>query len=84
MIQRIPPFGINIVVNAKTICDLDSAIGVAAELGASEFLLLPEEPNRRSRGIDRETLQALHEWIARYCGTVPLTISEAAAATLDP
>ena len=79
MARELAPFGINYVVNKRTISDLDRAISIATNLGASEFLLLPEEPVNSQRGIDDCTLAILREWIEYYSGTIPLTISEGKA-----
>ncbi len=43
IVREIAPFGINYVVNALTFAELDAAADIAAEWGASEFLLLPEQ-----------------------------------------
>jgi len=75
-IGKIFRFGINYVVNSKTFCDLESAICVADDLGASEFLLLPEISVNDVSGISSETLDALRIWVSRYQGNVPLSISE--------
>ena len=86
-LSHITHFGINYVVNSKTIGDLDAAVRLAADLGASEFLLLPEEPIGRGSGIDSETTTILRNWVHRYCGSVPLSISEGNAdglPTCDP
>ena len=72
----IAPFGINFVVNSQTIVDLDSALHLADRLGASEFLLLPEEPTRGRAGIDEKTFLELRKWTSKYSGKVPLLISE--------
>ena len=48
--REIAPFGVNFVVNAETISDLDTAAATAFELGAFELLLLPEQPVRTNRG----------------------------------
>jgi len=78
-VRSLAKFGINYVVNRRTLPDLDTAIGLAAELGAAEFLLLPEQPAAGCSGIDYTTLTALHRWVAGYSGNVPLTVSEAGA-----
>jgi sulfatase maturation enzyme AslB (radical SAM superfamily) len=78
-VREMAPFGINYVVNTRTLPDLDTAINLAREWGASEFLLLPEEPADGKGGVDRETLSALQNWIGRYRGAVPLAISESHA-----
>ena len=75
-LKNITHFGINYLVNSKTIIDLDKAIQLAEDLGAYEFLLLPEMPVGRGKGIDKNTNLALHEWVNRYCGEIPLAISE--------
>ena len=82
MASHLAPFGINYVVNKHTIADLDRAISFADNLGASEFLLLPEEPVNSRGGIDEFTLEKLHQWIERYSGPIPLTISEANAVDI--
>ncbi|MBT9316086.1 radical SAM protein [Leptothoe spongobia] len=75
-LSKIAPFGINFVVNSQTITDLDKAIELAMELECSEFLLLPEEAVSGAGGIDNDTYRLLQEWVAQYCGSVPLTVSE--------
>lgn len=81
-LSSIAPFGINFVVNSKTARDLDAGVQLAAELGAAEFLLLPEEPVRGTGGIDNETTIALREWVTGYHGSVPLSVSEGGAEGL--
>lgn len=78
-IRNFAPFGINYVVNAQTLADLDNAIRIASENGAAEFLLLPEQPVHGRGGIDSNTVEALRKWVVQYSGTVPLTISEIGA-----
>jgi MoaA/NifB/PqqE/SkfB family radical SAM enzyme len=86
-LRAVAPFGINYVVNASTLPDLNAATELAAEVGASEFLLLPEQRTYHSGGIDDQTALALHQWVTLYRGSVPLTVSEAGAdglPTCDP
>lgn len=78
-LNALAPFGINFVVNSRTLPDLDSAIQLAVEVGASEFLLLPEQPSPGGSGIDDITVQALRRWVGQYQGTLPLLISESGA-----
>ena len=68
---------VNYVVNAYTLPDLDIAIALATEVGAAEFLLLPQQPTKRSNGIDNHTTKALQQWVSLYQGEIPLLISEA-------
>jgi hypothetical protein len=75
----VAPFGINYVVNARTLPDLNAATELAAQVGAAEFLLLPEQPTQGGDGIDEQTTRALRQWVSLYRGTVPLSVSEAGA-----
>jgi MoaA/NifB/PqqE/SkfB family radical SAM enzyme len=81
-LSHITTFGINYVVNSKTIRDIDTAVHLAADVGASEFLLIPEVPVGRGKGIDNETINKLHHWVNRYRGSVPLAVSEGGAEGL--
>lgn len=81
-LKRIAPFGINFLVNSKTVKDLNAAVQLATDLGASEFLLLPEEPVGRGVGIDKETTITLQKWVNGYCGSLPLSVSEGGAEGL--
>jgi len=82
LIREIAPFGINYLVNQMTFPEIDEAIALAAKIGATEFLLLPEQPTKRSNGIDSYTKQALSRWVGSYDGAVPLTVSEAGSEGL--
>lgn len=79
-ISTIAPFGINFVVNHITFGDIDKAIAVAVEAGASEFLMLPERETPRSSGIDEATLCELRNWTASTHTTLRLAVSEADAS----
>jgi pyruvate-formate lyase-activating enzyme len=81
-VKRIAPFGINYVVNSDTVHDLDAAAELAAVSGAAEILLLPEQPVNSSGGIDRNTTQALQNWVSQYAGKVRLAVSERGAEGL--
>lgn len=86
-VRALCPFGINFVVNALTLHDLDRAVALAAEQGAVEFLLLPEQPVRGRGGIDSRTFHALGDWVGSYRGPIPLAVSESGASglpTCDP
>jgi hypothetical protein len=76
------PFGINYLVNARTVPDLDAASTFAAEVGAAELLLLPEQPVLGRGGVDDHTTHALRCWVDGYHGSVPLTVSEVGAKNL--
>ena len=66
--SMVAPVGINYLVNKRTAGDLDRAIEIAADVGAAEFLLLPEQPVNGRGGIDGCTVKTLHDWIKRYRG----------------
>ncbi len=78
-LKGLAPFGINYVVNAQTFRDLDAATALAAEVGAAEFLLLPEQPVGDRDGIDPNTARALQVWVRDYRGRVRLAVSERGA-----
>ncbi len=73
---EVAPFGINYVVTDETVSDLDEASRLSAELGAREFLLLPEQPTKRRNGVDDLTTQRVRDWISDYRGPMRLAISE--------
>lgn len=83
LLSSLAPFGINFVVNRHTLPDLDQASSIAADLGASEFLVLPEQPVNGRLGIDLRTATRLRHWINEYHGTVPLAISDAWSSDID-
>lgn len=68
-------WGINTVVNKDTVGDLDAVASLGAEYGASELLLLPQQPTLTARGIDQTTLRELETWIRAYSGLMTLTTS---------
>jgi sulfatase maturation enzyme AslB (radical SAM superfamily) len=74
--ERLCPFGINFVVNSRTICDLGAAVTIAAEFGANELLLLPQRPNRLTEGVSQQVMTQLREWVSGCQGPVRLAISE--------
>ena len=86
-LREVAPFGINFVVNSHTCQDLDAGIAFAEEVGAAEFLLLPEQPVNGSGGISAAAAETMRQWTRRYKGRVRLTISERGAegiSTCDP
>ncbi len=77
---RATRFGINYVVNARTIGDLDGAAAIAADLGAMELLLIPEVAAGRGTHVDDKTRGALQNWVRQYRGSVRLAISAGGSA----
>lgn len=68
-------WGMNTVINQDTVGDLDAIVTVAAEHGASELLLLPEQPTAGTTGAGEGTLRVLQNWVGAYTGPVPLATS---------
>jgi MoaA/NifB/PqqE/SkfB family radical SAM enzyme len=78
-VRHIAPFGINYVVNTDTLPDIEAAAVFAEKVGASEFLLLPEQTVDGQGGITDATEQLLRDWVRRYSGAIRLAISERGA-----
>ncbi len=86
-IRSISRFGVNVVINERTLPDLDDVAIVAADAGACELLLLPQVPVRGVPAILSDTLQDLRRWVDSYRGPLKLCINEASAGgfpTCDP
>lgn len=76
IIRDVAPIGLNVVVNADTVGDLDLIAGLAGRLGTLEMLLLPEQPVGTRRGIDSASSAFMRAWVQRYQGPVRLAVSE--------
>jgi MoaA/NifB/PqqE/SkfB family radical SAM enzyme len=86
-VRSICSFGVNVVINERTLPDLDEAAIVAADAGACELLLLPQVPIRGVPAIPPDILQGLRSWVESYRGPLKLCINEASAdgfPTCDP
>lgn len=86
-VRAISRFGVNVVVNERTLPDLDDAACIAADAGACELLLLPQVAVRGVPAIASRTLQGLRRWVESYRGPLRLCINEACAdgfPTCDP
>lgn len=86
-LRALAPFGLNYVVNAQTMPELDAAVAFALQVGAAELLLLPEEPTFARPGIDAATAEGFRQWVRRYRGALRLSVSQRAAEglpTCDP
>lgn len=86
-IATLSPFGINVVVNERTVAELDAVAELAQTFGANELLLLPQQQTSVVTGIDGAANLALQDWVSKYRGTVRLAVSEAGASglpTCDP
>lgn len=87
MIATLSPFGVNVVVNERTVGELDAISELAQQVGASELLLLPQQATAGVASIDEAAGRALQDWVFNYRGKVRLAVSEAGAAglpTCDP
>lgn len=86
-IRSISRFGINFVVNERTLPDLNEAVTIAADAGASELLLLPQVPVFGSPAPPLDILERLRQWVDSYSGPLKLCINEMSAEsfqTCDP
>ena len=87
-VRSISRFGVNVVINERTLPDLDEAATVAADAGACELLLLPQVPVRRVPAIPRGHLAGPLPLGRRPTeGPLRLCINEASAdgfPTCDP
>ena len=87
LIRSVSNFGINIVVNERTMPELDEAAAVAADAGATELLLVPQVAVRGVGAITDATMQGLRRWVDEYSGPLKLCINETHAdgfPTCDP
>lgn len=75
-VKYISRFGINIVINERTLPDLDEAAAIAADVGACELLLLPQMSVRSLEVTSAGTLQKLRRWVNAYRGPLKLCINE--------
>ena len=85
--RKICRFGINIVINERTLAELDEVAAVAADTGACELLLLPQIAMPTCAGIDSHALHGLRRWVDAYQGCLRLCINEGSAEgfpTCDP
>lgn len=86
-IATLSPFGLNVVVNERTVAELDALSELAQKVGASELLLLPQQATTAVASIDGVVSRALQDWVSNYRGKVRLAVSEAGASglpTCDP
>lgn len=86
-IATLSSFGINVVVNERTVAELDAVAELAHTFGANELLLLPQQQTNVVASIDGAANLALRDWVSKYRGTVRLAVSEAGASglpTCDP
>jgi pyruvate-formate lyase-activating enzyme len=86
-VAQVLPFGINVVVNDRTIGELDALAELAHRFKATELLLLPQQATAAVEVVSQELAARLQKWVRSYDGAVRLAISEAGAdglPTCDP
>lgn len=83
-LRSVAPIGINTVVNADTVGELDDVAEFAAEVGAVELLLLPERPTAVTAGISGVDSERLIRWIGTARPPVRLAISRSGFEDLVP
>lgn len=84
LLRSVAPIGINAVVNADTIGELDDLAEFAADVGASELLLLPEQPTAATPGISDADAEHLVRWIRTARTGVRLAISRSGLEAAVP
>ncbi|WP_243657892.1 radical SAM protein [Parafrankia sp. BMG5.11] len=75
LLRSVAPIGINVVVNADTVGGLDDLATFADDVGASELLLLPEQPTAATPGISDGDTERLVRWVRTARTQVRLAIS---------
>jgi MoaA/NifB/PqqE/SkfB family radical SAM enzyme len=84
LLGSIAPFGVNSVVNRDTIGELDDIAQFAADAGAEELLLLPEQTTRATPGICDTDSARLVRWIGEAKFPLRLAISRSGLEALLP
>ncbi len=84
LLRSVAPIGVNAVVNADTIGELDDLAKFAADVGASELLLLPEQPTAATPGISDADAERLVRWIRTARTRVRLAISRSGLEASAP
>lgn len=86
-IATLSPFGVNVVVNERTVSELDAIADLAQKVGASELLLLPQQKTIIVPSMNDNVGLKLRDWVTNYRGKVRLAVSTAGASglpTCDP
>lgn len=75
VVASVAPFGINMVVGTGTLDQLDDVAAFAAEAGAAELLLLPQQTVPGLAGLSESETKRLGDWIRLHRGPVRLAVS---------
>jgi MoaA/NifB/PqqE/SkfB family radical SAM enzyme len=84
LLSSVAPIGINAVVNADTVGELDELAAFAADVGAAELLLLPEQPTGAAPGIAAADAERLVRWVRAARPSVRLALSRSGIESLVP
>lgn len=79
LVATLASFGINVVVNVETVVCLDEIAALAADTGATEILLLPEQPTPGRPPASPATIDRFRCWVTTYAGPPRLAVSEQGA-----
>lgn len=82
LVATLASFGINVVVNDETVACLDEIAALAADTGAAEILLLPEQPTPGRQPASPVTVDRLRRWVTANARTLRLAVSEQGAGDL--
>ena len=82
VLKEYAPFGINYLLNGDTLPEIEEAARSSEQVGASEFLLLHEQPTGGRSECRATEADALHRWVASYGGSMRLAVGEWGAAGL--
>lgn len=75
LLSSVAPIGVNTVVNAETVVELDEIASFAASIGAIELLLLPQQPTAAAGGIAPSDVERLVDWVRDARPDVRLAIA---------
>lgn len=82
MARDLAPLGVNTIVNADTINDLDQIAELCERIGVQELLLLPQRRTAHAPTIGADVLTKLDKWLRHYSGRMRLSVS--ADSGLEP
>lgn len=84
LLSSVAHIGVNTVVNADTVVELDEIAAFAASIGAVELLLLPEQPTAATPGIAPADAEMLVDWVRDARPHVRLAIARSGLQSSVP
>jgi len=84
LLSSLAPIGVNTVVNADTVVELDEIAAFAASIGAVELLLLPQQPTAATPGIAPSDAEVLVDWVRDARPDVRLAIARSGLESSVP